>query len=91
MEQYFIYILTFLYSVGWIITFVGFLPTMKDLRKGKPSANIWTYAIRTLTAFFTTLYAIFVVKDLVFSLVIWVQFIATIIVLILSLRLKLKK
>ena len=73
------------------MTFAGFFPTMKDLWKGKPSANIHTYVIWSLTTFFTSLYAIFVVKDLVFSLVINLQLAACIIVLILRLRLKTKK
>ncbi len=90
MEQYFIYIITFAYSIGGIVTFAGFFPTMKDLWKGKPSANVHTYVIWSLTTFFTSLYAIFVVKDLVFSLVINLQLVACLIVLILRLRLKLK-
>lgn len=90
MEQYFIYTLTFLYSIGGLVTFAGFFPTMKDLWKGKPSANVYTYAIWTSTTFITSLYAIFVVKDLVFSLVINLQLAACLIVLILRLRLKLK-
>jgi len=91
MKQNLIYIITFLYSIGGIASFVGFFPTMKDLWKGKPSANVHTYFIWALTAFVTSLYAIFVVKDLVFSLVINLQLAACIIVLLLRLRLKLKK
>ena len=91
MENHFLYTITFLYSIGGLVTFAGFFPTMKDLWKGKPSANIHTYVIWSLTTFFTSLYAIFVVKDLVFSLVINLQLAACIIVLILRLRLKTKK
>jgi hypothetical protein len=91
MEQNFIYTITFLYSIGGIVTFTGFFPTMKDLWRGKPSANIYTYIIWALTTFITALYAMFVVKDLVFSVVINLQLAACLIVLILSLRLKLKK
>jgi hypothetical protein len=88
MEQNFIYIITFLYSIGGIITFAGFFPTMADLWNGKPSANIYTYIIWALTTFFTALYAIFVLQDLVFSVVISLQLAACLIVLALSLRLK---
>jgi hypothetical protein len=91
MEQYFIYIITFTYSIGGIVTFAGFFPTIKDLWKGKPSANLHTYVIWSLTTFFASLYAIFVVKDLVFSLVVNLQLVACLIVLILRLRLKLKR
>jgi len=91
MEKYFIYTITFFYSIGGLVTFAGFFPTMKDLWKGKPSANIYTYIIWTATTFFTSLYAIFVVKDLVFSLVVNLQLAACLIVLILRMRLKIKK
>ena len=91
MEQQFIYAITFLYSIGGVVTFAGFFPTMKDLWKGKPSANVITYVIWSLTTLFTSLYAMFVVKDLIFSLVINLQLAACLIVLILRLKLKLKK
>ncbi len=91
MESYFITILTFLYSIGWIITFLGFFPTMKDLRQEKPSANISTYLIRTTTTLLTSLYWIFVLKDLVFIIVINLQLLACLLVLILRIRLKVKK
>ena len=91
MEKYFIYTITFLYSIGGLITFAGFFPTMKDLWKGKRSTNINTYIIWGATTFITSLYAIFVVKDLLFSLVINLQLVACVIVLILRLRLKVKK
>lgn len=90
MPEIFVTIITFLYSIGGIVTFSGFIPTMKDLWNNKPSANVHTYYIWTLTTFFTSLYAIFVVKDLVFSIVINLQLIACLIVLILALRLKVK-
>lgn len=91
MEKYFILTITFLYSIGGLVTFAGFFPTMRDLWKRKPSANVHTYIIWSLTTFLTALYAIFVVKDLVFSLVISLQLAACLIVLILRLRLKLKR
>ncbi len=91
MERYFIAALTFLYGIGGVITFFGFFPTMKDLWKGKPSANIATYIIWTITTFLTSLYAIFVVKDLVFSVVINFQLAACLIVLILRMRLQYSK
>jgi len=79
-------ILTFLYSIGGIITFLWFVPTMKDLRHGKPSANISTYIIRAITTLFTSLYAIFIIKDITFIVVINAQLIACLIVLWLALR-----
>ena len=91
MEQYFIPIITFLYSIGGIITFLGFVPTMKDLWQEKPSANISTYVIWTTTTIVTSLYGLFVLKNMVFNVVINLQVAACLIVLILSVRLKYMK
>ena len=87
MENYFITALTFLYSIGGIVTFLGFFPTMKDLWQKKPSANTSTYIVWTITTFFTSLYGIFILKDLVFIAVINLQLLACLIVLILRIRL----
>lgn len=80
-------ILTFLYSVWWIVTFVWFIPTMKDLYQKKKSANILTYVIWTLTTLITSLYWVFVLKDTTFIVVINLQLLACLIVLVLRLRL----
>ena len=88
MEEQFIYILTFIYGVGGIITFAGFVPTMIDLWKKKPSANIATYIVWTATTFATSLYGCFVLQNLVFNIVINLQLLACLTVLILRIRLK---
>ncbi|MCX6823100.1 MAG: hypothetical protein NTX91_03870 [candidate division SR1 bacterium] len=87
----FILVLTFVYSIGGIVTFFGFIPTMKDLRHKKPSANSMTYWIWTLTTFFTSLYGIFVLQNTIFIIVINLQLLACLIVLILRLRLNIRK
>lgn len=91
MKQFFIPVITFLYSIGGIITFLGFVPTMKDLWQKKPSANITTYVTWTTTTIVTSLYGLFILKNLVFNIVINLQVAACLIVLILSLRLKYMK
>ena len=91
MENIFVLILTFLYSIWWVITFLWFIPTMRDLWNKKPSANIWTYIIWFLTTFVTSLYWIFILKNLVFNIVINLQLLACLIVLILAIKLKLEK
>ena len=91
MNNDFIIILTFLYSIWWIVTFIWFIPTMKDLWNGKPSANITTYIIWFMTTFITSLYWIFILKNLVFNIVINLQLLACLIVLILAVKLKYKK
>ena len=91
MNENFILILTFLYSIWWIVTFIWFIPTMKDLWSGKPSANIITYSIWFMTTFITSLYWIFILKNLVFNIVINLQLLACLIVLILAIKLKYEK
>jgi hypothetical protein len=91
MAETFIYILTFLYGLGGIITFVGYFPTIKDLWKKKASANVHTYLIWTLTTIVTSLYGFIVLKNLVFILVVNLQLLACATILILALRLKYKK
>jgi len=88
MKENLIYILTFLYGLGGIITFIGYFPTIKDLWNKKASANVHTYLIWTITMFVTSLYGFFIIKDLIFILVVNLQFTACAFILILSLKLK---
>jgi len=52
---------------------------MKDLWRSHPSANVQTYIIWTLTTLVASLYAIFVVKDLLFIIVVNLQLTACIV------------
>lgn len=61
---------------------------MRDLWNKKPSANITTYIVRTATTLFTSLYGIFILKDMIFIVVINLQLLACLLVLILRIRLK---
>ena len=88
MKEQFVYILTFIYGIGGIITFAGFIPTMIDLWKKKPSANITTYIVWTATTLVNSLYGFFILQNLVFNIVINIQLFACLVVLILRIRLK---
>lgn len=88
MSDNFIYILTAVYGVSGIITFLGFLPTIKDLWHKKPSANSHTYYVWTATTFVASLYGFFILQNLMFNIVINLQLTACITVLALRLRLK---
>jgi hypothetical protein len=91
MKDTFIYILTFIYGIGWIITLSGYIPTIIDLWKKKSNANITTYIMWTSTTFITSLYGFFVLEDLIFNIVINFQLLASLTVLILSIKLKYNK
>lgn len=88
MKEIFIYALTLLYAIGGLVSFIGYLPTIKDLWKKHPSANASTYAIWTITLVFTSLYGFFVLQNLVFNIVVNLQLAACSIILVLRLRLK---
>lgn len=87
MKENLIYILIFLYTIGWIVTFIGFIPTMIDLWNKKPSANIITYIVWTMTTFVTSLYGFFILENLIFNIVINLQLFACLSVLFLRVRL----
>ena len=88
MELNHIQIITLLYSIAGIIGFTAFFPTIADLLKGNPSANIRTYLIWSIITIVAFLYGIFVLKNLTFNLVIGSQLVGYMTVLILRLRLK---
>lgn len=88
MTDHLIYILTLLYSLGGIITFLGYYPTIKDLWGKKASANVHTYLIWTITMTIASLYGFLVLKDLPFILVTNLNLLACATILILGLRLK---
>ena len=91
MSEYLIYILTFLYSVGGIIAFIGYYPTIKDLWHKKASANVSTYLIWTITTTIASLYGLLVLKDLPFILATNLNLLACGTILALRLRLKFLK
>ena len=88
MNISFFSVLTFFYAMGGIITFIGFVPTIVDLWKKKPSANITTYLLWIFTASITLLYGIFILKDRVFIIMNSLQLLAFTIILVLSIRLR---
>lgn len=80
-------ILSILYAGVGIIVVVGYLPTIRDLRKKVASANIHSYMIWTFCAGVTFLYAFFVVSDLLLEIVTGLNFISCLVILISSLKL----
>lgn len=88
MEINYIQIFTLLYSIAGIVGFTAFFPTIADLLKGNPSANIKTYLIWSIITVFAFLYGVFVLKNLMFNLVIGSQLVGYMTVLTLRLRLK---
>ena len=57
------------YGISGIISLAGYVPTVKDLRKGTPSANFYTYLTRLVYYVISLLYGIFILHDWLFILV----------------------
>ncbi len=81
----------FLYASTGVIEIIGYFPTIKDLLKRKPSANISSWAIWTFSMFIAFLYAIFIISDLLLEIVTGLNFLSCAVILGLALRLKYKK
>ncbi|MBT3450506.1 hypothetical protein HN652_01070 [archaeon] len=80
-----------LYAVTGVVGILGYIPTIIDLIKNKSSANIGSYAIWTLCACVSFLYATFVISDLLLEIMTGLNFLSCAIILGLALRLKLNK
>lgn len=86
--DYIVIILSFLYAGTGVVATIGYIPTILDLIKKIPSANISSYLIWTSCAFITFLYAFLVISDLLLEIVTGLNFLSCFIVLLLSLNLK---
>jgi ABC-type Na+ efflux pump permease subunit len=87
MYEKFIFALSIAYACGGIVTFLGFVPTMRDLAHGIPSANVATYVVWTITTALAFLYGLFILRDPLFLIVIGLQLAACVVILALRLRL----
>jgi uncharacterized protein with PQ loop repeat len=86
----FIYIVSILYSIGGTISLMAYIPTIRDLWQGKPSANISSYMVWSMSSFFSVLYGYFVLQDLLFNVMTTINFVVCLLVLALVIRLRLK-
>ncbi len=83
-----VYVLTTVYGIAGIITFTAYWPTIVDLWKGIPSANLRTWIIFTLTDLAVFLYALLVVHDLPFILVATGNLLHAFVIVVLRYRIK---
>src|SRR5680860_1610065 len=86
MKDLLIYILVAAYATSGIFGALAYWPTIKDLYcHQKPSANINSYKLWTITSGIAFLYSLFVLPDLFFRIVSGMNFSACALVLFLSL------
>lgn len=64
MHPWVIAVVTTLFAVSGTVSFLAYLPTIVDLWRGKPSANVSSYALWASTAAAGSLYTHVVLGDL---------------------------
>ena len=85
----FFQIIIILYASIGIIDIIAYYSTIKDLYMKRPSANINSYLVWTITTGITFLYRLFILPDFLFRIVSGIHFILSF--TILFLRIKIKK
>ncbi len=89
MEETLLKILIISYGATGIIDTIAYWPTIKDLWfLKKPSANIQSYILWTITTGIGFLYSLLILPDWLFRFVSGMMFLANVVILILSIRLK---
>ena len=88
MKELLLQSLVIIYGITGIIGIVAYLPTIKDLFKGKASANVMSYLIWTTTAGIGFLYSLFILSDNLLRIVLGLNFLSCLIVLILRIKIK---
>lgn len=88
MSQLLIQILSLAYSAGGVICLIAYWPTIKDLAiHKKPSANNATYAMFIFYAASAFLYSIFVLPNVLFSVMSAINLLCCTVVLVLNMKL----
>ncbi|MBI5400546.1 MAG: hypothetical protein HZB12_00295 [Candidatus Yonathbacteria bacterium] len=86
MQTTLLHILTFTYGTTGVVGAIAYWPTIKDVYTRKPSANVSSYLMWTLTTAITLLYSIFILPDPFFIFVSTTNFAACVLILMLRLR-----
>ena len=88
MKDLLLKLITIAYAGVGVVGLIAYWPTIKDLYyHQKPSANVTSYIIWTLTSGVAFLYSLFILPDLLFRIVSGINFGACAMVLLLSLKL----
>lgn len=89
MEELLLRLLIIAYASAGVIETIAYWPTIKDLyHHKKPSANITSYVLWTVTTGIAFLYSIFILPDLLFRIVSGLNFGACALIILLSINLK---
>lgn len=89
MEELLRNMLIWAYGIVGLLGILAYWPTITDLYlHKKPSANILSFGLWTVSEGIAFLYSIFILDDLLFRLVAGVHFAACLLILILSINLR---
>jgi hypothetical protein len=92
MNQLLLQSLIISYGAVGVVSVLAYWPTIKDLyHHQKPSANITSYVLWSITTGISFLYSIFIVPDTLFIIVSGCYFVGCFAILLLILHLKYKK
>lgn len=90
-QQILLKILIVAFGATGVIGLLGYWPTIKDLYRKKPSANILSYALWTFTSLVGLLYSAFILSDMLILVVYALNLAACLIVILLTVGLKKKR
>ena len=90
IQQILLKLLVIAFGATGVIGLFAYWPTIKDLYRKKPSANIMSYVLWTLTSGIGFLYSIFILPDLLLRIIYGLNLGSCATVLILTIGLKKK-
>jgi hypothetical protein len=89
VKDIFLHVLIIAYAGVGVVGVIAYWPTIKDIYyRKKPSANVTSYSLWTITSGIAFLYSLFILPDLLFRIVSGTNFAACALILYLSLRLR---
>ena len=88
MKEVLLQVLTLAYAFVGVVSIFAYWPTLKDLYDHKPSANIKSYLVWTMTSFVSFLYSIFLLSDWLILFIFGINFIFCVVVVLLVFRIK---
>lgn len=88
MRELLLNVLIIVYASVAVIGLIAYWPTIKDLYRKKPSANINSYMMWTVTSGIGFLYTLFILSDLLLRIVSGLYLGANALVLLLSIKLR---
>jgi hypothetical protein len=91
MKDFLLHALIIAFASIVLVDLIAYWPTIKDLYyRKKPSANITSFFLWTVTSLIAFLYSLFILSDLLLRIVSGAELVACSSILFLSLRLKRK-